>query len=219
LQLAIQYAHYVREASPQTRVFWVHASNTARLEQGYRDIAEQVKLPGWNDTQADVFKLVHSWLRNEKNGKWLLILINADDSAALLRSSGSNHKTQTGDGNNTPPHHLSVYLPHSKNGSILVTSQTKSVALQLVEESDIILIEPMNDPSAQVLVSKASSNNGKKGVKVLKPVNMWSPAEDEKLLYIVQTMKSTKPNWNLVAQSFRDRSDYACQRRYEKLMG
>jgi hypothetical protein len=31
-----------------------------------------------------VFKLVHNWLRNKKNGKRLLVLDNADNAAALL---------------------------------------------------------------------------------------------------------------------------------------
>jgi TFIIF-interacting CTD phosphatase-like protein len=65
-------------------VFWVHASNAARIEQDYRDIADQVRLAGRNDPQADIFKLVHNWLRNEKNGKWLVVLDNADDREERL---------------------------------------------------------------------------------------------------------------------------------------
>jgi hypothetical protein len=93
-----------------------------------------------------VFKLVHNWLRNEKNGRWLLVLDNADDAAALsLPASGRDGAL---------PRYFSSYLPQSKNGSVLVTSRTRSVALQLVEESDIIPIEPMNDVSAQALLQK-----------------------------------------------------------------
>ena len=45
-QLAIQYAHSIRNANPQTFVFWVHASTQARFEEAYRDIAERLELPG-----------------------------------------------------------------------------------------------------------------------------------------------------------------------------
>jgi hypothetical protein len=76
-------------------VFWVHASNGARIEQGFRDIADQVRLAGRNDPQADIFKLVHHWLRNEKNGKWLLVVDNADDAAALSLPVSHDQKTQT----------------------------------------------------------------------------------------------------------------------------
>jgi hypothetical protein len=37
---------------------WAHTSNTARLEQSFQGIAEQVKVRGHKDPQADVFKLM-----------------------------------------------------------------------------------------------------------------------------------------------------------------
>jgi hypothetical protein len=135
-------------------VFWVHASNMARLEQGYRNIADQVKLAGREDPQADVFDLVHSWLRNE-NGKWLLVLDNADDTAPLSLPAINDHKTQASGGDGAPPHYFSSYLPKSKNGSILVTSRTRSVASQLVGESNIIRIEPMDNAGAQALLQRS----------------------------------------------------------------
>jgi tetratricopeptide (TPR) repeat protein len=135
-------------------VFWVHASNAARIEQGYRDIADQVKLAGRKDPQADVFKLVHDWLRNEQNGKWLLVLDNANDTAALSLPVSYGQKTQASGGDNAPPRYFSSYLPQSKNGSVLVTSRTRSVARQLAEENDIIPIEPMDEAGAQALLQK-----------------------------------------------------------------
>jgi hypothetical protein len=47
-------------------VFWVHASNAARFEQSYRDIADRVKIAGRRDPQANIFKQVHDWLRDCK---------------------------------------------------------------------------------------------------------------------------------------------------------
>jgi hypothetical protein len=95
-------------------VFWAHASNTARLEQSYREIAEHVKVRGRKDPQADVFKLVHDWLRNEKNGPWLLVLDNADDAAVLSPSLSNSQKSQADGGGNggnggsgAPRQHLS----------------------------------------------------------------------------------------------------------------
>src|SRR4051812_14229545 len=113
-------------------VFWAHASNTARLEQSYREIAEQVKVRGRKDAQADVFKLVHDWLRNEKNGPWLLVLDNADDVTVLSPLPSNSQKTQAdggGSGNGGAlRQHLSRYLPPSRHGSVLVTSRTRRAA-------------------------------------------------------------------------------------------
>ncbi|OCK97191.1 uncharacterized protein K441DRAFT_470289, partial [Cenococcum geophilum 1.58] len=82
-QLAIEHCYRTADRSPGTWVFWVHASNAARLEQGFRDIADLVKLAGRTDPQANVFKLARDWLRDEKNGRWLLVLDNADDAVVL----------------------------------------------------------------------------------------------------------------------------------------
>jgi tetratricopeptide (TPR) repeat protein len=148
-QLAIEHCYRTAEQSPETWVFWAHASNTARLEQSFRQIADQAKVRGRSDPQADVFKLVHDWLRDAKNGQWLLVLDNADDAAALSPTGDGD-----GGGSSALQQHLSMYLPPTRHGSVLVTSRTKRAAMQVVEDSDIILIKPMNDKTAHALLRK-----------------------------------------------------------------
>jgi tetratricopeptide (TPR) repeat protein len=138
-------------------VFWVHASNNARLEQSFREIADQVKARGRKDPQADVFKLVHDWLRDAKNGRWLLVLDNADDAAVLFPTDDVgklSNDSASANASSALQQHLSSYLPSSRHGSVLVTSRTKRAAVQVVEDSDIILIEPMQDTAAHALLRK-----------------------------------------------------------------
>jgi hypothetical protein len=71
-------------------------------------------------------------------------------------------------------------------------------------------------PISRPLVSQASGSNQKKKAKTPKPVNTWSPAEDGKLLNKVNSMEPIR--WKQVALVFKNRSDYACEKRYEKLM-
>ncbi|KAF2197757.1 hypothetical protein GQ43DRAFT_458302 [Delitschia confertaspora ATCC 74209] len=142
-QIAIEHCYRTADRSPETRI-----------EQGYRAIAEQVKLGGWDDPQVDVFQLVYNWLRNEKNGKWLQILDNADDAAALSLTVSKDQKIQISGRDGARPRYFSSYLPQCKNGSVLVTSRTRSVALQFVEENDIIVIKPMDNAGAQTLLQK-----------------------------------------------------------------
>jgi tetratricopeptide (TPR) repeat protein len=156
-QLAIEHCYRTVEQSPKTWVFWVHASNTARLEQSFREIADQAKVRGRQDPQADVFKLVHDWLRDEKNGPWLLVLDNADDATVLSLRSSNSQKLPTdhyNDGLNAPKQRLSRYLPQSRHGSVLVTSRTMRAATQIVEESDVVPIEPMHNTAAHALLRK-----------------------------------------------------------------
>jgi tetratricopeptide (TPR) repeat protein len=142
----------------------VNASNAARIESGYRDIADQVKLAGRNDPQANVFELVSKWLRNEKNGKWLLVLDDVDDLASLSPPSGDGQQR------------LSRYLPPSRHGAVLITSRSKQAARCLVEDSNIIQIEPMHGASAQALLEKKLGDGvGKDGIAELANVLDFMP--------------------------------------------
>jgi tetratricopeptide (TPR) repeat protein len=134
-------------------VFWVHASNVARFEQSLREIADHVQIPDRDNPHANIFKLVHDWLRDERRGKWVLILDNVDDADFLLAQQPSQGSQSSGShGRNPQP--LLTYLPQSQNGSILITTRTRGVALKLVEETDIIVVEPMDEGHALALLEK-----------------------------------------------------------------
>jgi tetratricopeptide (TPR) repeat protein len=127
-QLAIQYAHSIRDASPQTFVFWVHASTRARFEEAYRDIADRLQLPGRSDLKANVLQLVSDWLRDEANGRWVMVVDNIDDVETFFPS----RKRQRDEADASMQTPLATYLPQSRNGAILVTSRSKNVAVRLV---------------------------------------------------------------------------------------
>ena len=124
------------------------------MEQSFRDIADYVKIPERQDPKANVFRLVHDWLRDGKSGQWLLILDNVDNTDLLseVGDAGQRGQGTGGDGERRPP--MSAYLPQSQNGSILVTSRSQAVALKLVEEKDILAVQPMAPSHALALFEK-----------------------------------------------------------------
>ena len=135
-------------------MLWVHAGSTARFEQSFRDIANHIEIPGRQDPKANIVRLVHDWLRDGKNGRWLLILDNVD-TPNLLSEAGDAGQGEQGtrvDGERRQP--MSAYLPQSQNGSILVTSRSKDVALKLVEDKDIVALQPMTAAHALSLFEK-----------------------------------------------------------------
>ncbi|KAL9082768.1 MAG: hypothetical protein Q9165_008790, partial [Trypethelium subeluteriae] len=148
-QLAIEHAYRTYERSQETWVFWVHASNEARFEQSYRNIADCVKITGRQNLRANIFKLVHDWLRDSKD-PWLLILDNVDDARFLLHVQVDGQGQPAND-SRTASRPLHEYLPHCKHGSILITSRNKKAALQLVEQRNLIIIEPMDEAQALAL--------------------------------------------------------------------
>jgi tetratricopeptide (TPR) repeat protein len=96
---------------------------------------------------------VARWLRDETEGRWVLILDNLDDDTVLSTPEATAPRVQTGGGGQLR-RPLSAYLPQSQNGVILITTRTRSVATKLVEPRDIIPVDPMTDLDAIKLLQK-----------------------------------------------------------------
>ncbi|KIM96916.1 hypothetical protein OIDMADRAFT_131494 [Oidiodendron maius Zn] len=151
-QIAIEYAYQVRDRTPTTWVFWVHAGTQARFKEGYRRIAEVTRMDGWDDPKADILRLVRSWLCDESNGRWVMIVDNADDLGVFFLPY---NRLQTNLASSLDPlvESLSDFLPQSPNGSILITSRSRDVAFRLTGSyTDIVRVDPMDQEHALALV-------------------------------------------------------------------
>ncbi|KAI9691957.1 MAG: hypothetical protein M1820_009665 [Bogoriella megaspora] len=151
-QLAIEHAYRTRDSSPETGVFWIHASNAERFEQSYRAIAMSVNIPGRQSPNANILQLVHDWLCYEITGSWLLILDNVDDTGFLSDNHKFCQKEQSNGLYSKDSRPLISYLPQSIKGSILITSRAMNAARKLVEPRDMISVEPMNEADGLLLL-------------------------------------------------------------------
>ena len=186
-QIAIEYAYQIRERKPETWVFWVHASNAARYEQSFRAIANLVKLPDRHNIQINIFQLVHDWLQSSKSGSWLMVLDNVDDAGFLLEAPHISQAGSLSDSVGETPSPLVSYLPFCPHGSLLITSRRRAAALQLVEDSDIVDVEPMSQEDAVALIRKKLKRPGKPDMGVcLELVNTLATTLDCMPLAIVQ---------------------------------
>ncbi|KAJ5366097.1 hypothetical protein N7541_000038 [Penicillium brevicompactum] len=141
-QTAIEYCYRVRESTPDMWVFWIHASNAARLEQGYQQIAAVAEIPGRDDPKTNIHQLVYHWLCDPGNGRWLMVLDNADDDSTFFSGNESNERGL-----------LVSLLPQAAHGSILITSRNELAARNLVGmDGHVIKIQPMNEAESLALL-------------------------------------------------------------------
>jgi hypothetical protein len=115
----------------------VYCSSGARFRQSYEGIARALQLPGTDRPETRVVQNVADWLRNVDNGRWPLILDNADDSDVFQENMA------------TEPDHegLLDYVPQSSHGNVLITSRNRQAALDLVDDEELIIdVEPMKVP-------------------------------------------------------------------------
>jgi tetratricopeptide (TPR) repeat protein len=140
-------------------VFWVHSSTFTRFEEGYREIAKTLNLPGRDDPNADILQLVKSWMCNESKGKWVMILDNADDVSIFFNVHNGRKEGQMASSGGTREPLISTYLPESQNGSILVTTRDEDAAFRLTGgPKDIIRINPMEKDHALALLQRKLGN-------------------------------------------------------------
>jgi hypothetical protein len=152
-QLAIEYAYRVRDTQPQTWVFWAHASSVTRFEEGYRKIAAHLRLTGWNEPKADNFSMVHGWLSDETNGRWTMVLDNADDADFVFEPLNGGISTNTTAA--STDRSMSEFLPLSPSGSIIITSCSREVVEGLIKyRDDVLEVKPMDVEVAAVLLMK-----------------------------------------------------------------
>jgi tetratricopeptide (TPR) repeat protein len=132
----------MRELTPDTWVFWIHASNAARLEQGYQQIAAVAEIPGRDDPTTNILQLVYHWLCDPGNGRWLLVLDNADDDGIFFSDDTSDERGP-----------LVGFLPQAVHGSILITSRNGLAARNLVgSDGHVISVQPMSETESLALL-------------------------------------------------------------------
>jgi hypothetical protein len=137
-QIAIEAGYRYRESEPLGHVFWIHASTAQRFNQGYRDIGRRF-LPSLDDKDNDSqgLQAVRDW--HTESGPWFLILDNADD-LEIFFSEIEQIKP------------LINYLPHSPNGSILITSRDRRLGERLAGRDNCVTILPPDQDEAEALL-------------------------------------------------------------------
>ncbi|KAJ6438980.1 fungal specific transcription factor domain-containing protein [Purpureocillium lavendulum] len=125
-QIALETAYQVAEAQPECSVFWVPAVDATTFENTFRQIGQNLEVPGMNDDKADIKALVKTAL--SRNGDdWLLIVDNADDWKLFGDAS------------------LEDWLPTSHKGSILFTTRTHEVVSKLdIPPADVVHVSEMS---------------------------------------------------------------------------
>ncbi|KAI0123363.1 kinesin light chain 1 [Xylariales sp. AK1849] len=144
-QIALEAAFRVRERDTDCSVFWVPAINRATFENGYRDIAQALKIPGIDDDKADVKVLVKDAL-SKNLSSWLLVIDNADDTELLF--------------NNIDGYDVRDYLPLSTKGSILFTTRNHETAVRLdILPEQVLAVDEMSKYDALKMLEKLIKPN------------------------------------------------------------
>lgn len=137
----------MKEQSPRTWIFWLHASTVARLTASVRQMLFHLGVIKEIHSDAAVFGTFSDLLRRETRD-WLVIIDSADSEDILLHVPAGG-QTEGGQGMRCID-----YLRPSSHGSVLLTTRTRAVALRVVDHKHIVTVEPMERQHALALLEK-----------------------------------------------------------------
>ncbi|KAK3081547.1 hypothetical protein LTS18_005545, partial [Coniosporium uncinatum] len=115
------------------------------LHQAYRDVAQQLRIPGWNDEKADIKKVVQSHLSQNRTRPWLCVFDNADPFTGIRNGTPGSKPGSVS---------LKEYPPKSKQGCIVFTTRDKKIAVKLAGPN-IVEVPEMDEDGAVKLLQKS----------------------------------------------------------------
>lgn len=126
-QLALEFAYQRQQEYPDCDVFWLPAVSIEGIEQAYCAATKGLGLPGCNNAEVDVKRLLQKYLSSDKGGRWLVVFDNVDDIGLWEEMPNSKG--------------LIDYLPKSEHGSIIFTTRDRKAAVSLAGKNVISLPE------------------------------------------------------------------------------
>lgn len=132
---------------------WIHPSNVNRFNESLYKLADDLKIRGRSDPKANILQLVCDWLRDTRNGKWVLVLDNVDDAGFLLEPPTVQSENQSGIRRPTTSLPRMKYWPSDRHGSIILTSRRKHMVQRLVHHRHILVVNPMPEQHALTLLT------------------------------------------------------------------
>ena len=121
----------------------------ARFDESIWKLADDVKIFGRENAKRNIFQLVYDWLRDERKGKWVLVLDNADDARFLFEPVETDDARTVAGGRARMD-----YLPICAHGSIVITTRSRAVASELVDEQNTLVLQPMKQSEALALAER-----------------------------------------------------------------
>ena len=147
-QIALEYVHQ-RVSDHNCNIFWVQGSGVSKFSQGFRAIAQHVRIPLHN-AETDEARLleVKRWFEGRDSGTWILVIDNADNEADFAT-------------NDSP---IAKFIPQAICGTLIFTTRSRQVASSQC-------------PMATIEVGKMGEKEARKLFK--KRFDGWKSLEDK----------------------------------------
>ena len=141
-QIALQLIQWYRTSYPNESIFWIHGGNGDMLRQSLTEIALRYNLLRRGDTTQPL-DAVRRFLLDEDNGRWLMIVDNADNPNTFLNPASASSSTSR-DPDRSHRVALGTYIPRCAHGRIVFTTNSKAFGERLSMQGFVIEVPPLD---------------------------------------------------------------------------
>ncbi|CUS09290.1 unnamed protein product, partial [Tuber aestivum] len=145
-QIALEYV-YQRASETDCHVFWVQGSGLLKFIEGFRAIAQHVRIPlaSAETNQEELLASTKRWFEGPDSGDWILVIDNADNEEDFIGNSGP----------------ISKFVPQGPRGTLVFT--TRSFRVASWQDCERIGVGEMGEDEATALFSKRYGNGNRLG--------------------------------------------------------
>ncbi|CUS07866.1 unnamed protein product [Tuber aestivum] len=156
-QIALEYV-YQRAGEGDCGIFWVQGSGVAKFSEGFRTIAQHVRIPPASaETDEEGLLLnIKRWLEGPDSGDWIQVIDNADNEEDFIDNRGP----------------ISKFVPQGPRGTLIFT--TRSPLIASGQDCERIDVGKMQEDEAQALFLRLVGNR-----------NSWGDEEKEAITMIL----------------------------------
>ncbi|MCJ1273174.1 hypothetical protein MMC21_000963 [Puttea exsequens] len=152
-QIALQLIQRYRTDCPNESIFWIHGGSGDMLRQSLTEIALRCNLLRPGDITTEPLDAVRRFLLNVENGRWLMVVDNADVPNTFIKPSSTSSSTSQ-DQHRSQRAALGTYIPRCAHGRIVFTTKSKSFGEIMSMQGCVIEIPPLCLPEACELLQK-----------------------------------------------------------------
>ena len=182
-QIALAHAYWQQFKFPKGSIFWIQANNADQFLDSMGMIAAHCKISRPEDTTATMLERMRGWLSDRRNGHWLVIVDSADNPetfywppSSKIPADGSQHAALHP--SSIGLHH---YIPGPPHGMLLLTTNNKSAAEQLIKPGHVLRVQSMDQANACALLRQRLPEQDQPGSDLGHRARVWLNDDLEKL--------------------------------------
>ena len=142
-QIALQLIEWYRMSYPSESIYWIHGGSGEILRQSILELALRCNLLRRGDTVAQQLDAVYRFLLNEDNGRWFMVIDDAENPGRYLELPSASSST-TPDPDRSQRIALAKYIPRCPHGRIVFTTTSKVVGERLSMQGFVIEVPPLD---------------------------------------------------------------------------